>query len=50
VVNLQLTGAGHAAALRITEIAPDVLNARLRTFSEAEVDELSRLLHKLLND
>ncbi|CAB3756351.1 MarR family winged helix-turn-helix transcriptional regulator [Paraburkholderia humisilvae] len=50
VVNLQLTAVGQATALRITELAPDVLNARLRNFSEAEYDELRRLLHKLLND
>jgi DNA-binding MarR family transcriptional regulator len=50
VVNLQLTAAGRATALRITDLAPDVLNARLRHFSETEYDELRRLLHKLLDD
>jgi DNA-binding MarR family transcriptional regulator len=49
VVNLQLTAAGREAALRITEVAPHVLNARLRSFSKAEFDELHRLLNKLIN-
>jgi DNA-binding MarR family transcriptional regulator len=48
VVNLQLTSAGRATALRIAELAPQVLNTRLQAFSEAEFDELSRLLHKLI--
>ncbi|MFC0399897.1 MarR family winged helix-turn-helix transcriptional regulator [Paraburkholderia rhizosphaerae] len=50
VVNLQLTAAGRATAQRVAELAPDVLNARLRSFSGAEYDELCRLLHKLLQD
>jgi DNA-binding MarR family transcriptional regulator len=50
VVNLQLTAVGHAAALRISELAPDVLNERLRGFSEMEYAELRRLLHKLIKD
>jgi len=50
VVNLELTEAGRAVALRITEIAPDVLNTRLACFSPEEFDELRRLLRKFLND
>jgi DNA-binding MarR family transcriptional regulator len=50
VVNLELTEAGRAVALRITEIAPDVLNARLQRFTRDEFDELSRLLRKFLDD
>ena len=49
IVNLQLTAAGREAALRITEVAPHVLNAWLRSFSKAEFDELHRLLNKLIN-
>jgi DNA-binding MarR family transcriptional regulator len=49
VINLELTEAGRATALRITEIAPNVLNARLQAFSDAEFDELRRLLGKFLN-
>lgn len=50
VVNLELTAAGRAVALRIAEIAPDVLNARLHRFTKDEFDELSRLLRKFLDD
>jgi DNA-binding MarR family transcriptional regulator len=50
VVNLELTEAGREVALRITEIAPDVLNARLEHFTPEEFDELRRLLRKFLND
>jgi DNA-binding MarR family transcriptional regulator len=50
VVNLVLTETGQAAATRISEIAPVVLNARLHAFSAAEFDELRRLLNKFLND
>jgi DNA-binding MarR family transcriptional regulator len=50
VVNLVLTEAGCAAAIRIAEIAPGVLNARLHAFSAAEFDDLRRLLAKFLND
>ena len=50
VVNLQLTDVGQVTARRLKELAPDVLNARLRGFTEAEFDELRRLLHKLVNN
>ncbi|MEM5339254.1 MarR family winged helix-turn-helix transcriptional regulator [Paraburkholderia azotifigens] len=50
VVNLGLTEAGREVALKIAEIAPDVLNARLQCFTQEEFDELRRLLSKFLND
>lgn len=50
VVNLSLTKAGTAVADQIPEIAPDVLNARLKNFTKAELSELRRLLRKFLND
>jgi DNA-binding MarR family transcriptional regulator len=50
VVNLSLTGSGRAVATRIPEIAPAVLNERLKKFTKAEVDDLRRLLRKLVNE
>jgi DNA-binding MarR family transcriptional regulator len=50
VVNLELTETGREVALRIAEIAPDVLNERLQCFTKDEFDELRRLLLKFLND
>jgi DNA-binding MarR family transcriptional regulator len=50
VVNLSLTKAGVTVAEQIPEIAPDVLNARLKGFTKAEVNELRRLLRKFVND
>ncbi|ACC73147.1 MarR family transcriptional regulator [Paraburkholderia phymatum] len=50
VVNLALTKAGIAVADQIPEIAPDVLNARLKDFSKAELNELRRLLRKFISD
>ena len=46
VVNLTLTEKGEAVAARIPEIAPQVLNARLKKFTKAEFEELRRLLRK----
>ncbi|MGO4326080.1 MarR family winged helix-turn-helix transcriptional regulator [Cupriavidus sp. 2TAF22] len=46
VVNLELTDKGRAVAARIPEIAPEVLNARLKDFSTAEFEEFLRLLDK----
>ncbi|WP_020206932.1 MULTISPECIES: MarR family winged helix-turn-helix transcriptional regulator [Cupriavidus] len=46
VVNLELTDKGRVVAERIPEIAPEVLNARLKDFSKAEFEELLRLLDK----
>jgi DNA-binding MarR family transcriptional regulator len=50
VVNLTLTAKGQEIASRIPEIAPGVLNARLKNFSKAEFEELRRLLRKFLGD
>jgi DNA-binding MarR family transcriptional regulator len=50
VVNLKLTRKGEAVAAQIPEIAPSVLNARLRKFSRAEFEELRRLLNKFNGD
>jgi DNA-binding MarR family transcriptional regulator len=50
VVNLALTKAGIAVADEIPEIAPDVLNARLKDFTKAELTELRRLLRKFVSD
>ncbi|MGT2504996.1 MarR family winged helix-turn-helix transcriptional regulator [Cupriavidus basilensis] len=46
VVNLELTAKGHGVAEQIPEIAPEVLNARLKDFSKSEFDEFIRLLGK----
>ncbi|RQZ18736.1 MarR family transcriptional regulator [Burkholderia sp. Bp9031] len=50
VVNLTLTEKGEEVAARIPEVAPHVLNARLRNFTKAEFAELSRLLHKFIGE
>ncbi|MFD1560988.1 MarR family winged helix-turn-helix transcriptional regulator [Paraburkholderia silviterrae] len=50
VVNLALTKEGAAVAAQIPEIAPKVLNARLRKFTKAEFTELCRLLRKFSGD
>ena len=50
VVNLALTKAGVAVADQIPDIAPDVLNTRLKDFTKAEVTELRRLLRKFVGD
>ena len=50
VVNLKLTKEGEALAARLPEIAPVVLNRRLRKFTKAEFEELRRLLNKFLAD
>ncbi|MBW9105307.1 MarR family winged helix-turn-helix transcriptional regulator [Paraburkholderia phenoliruptrix] len=50
VVNLTLTAAGQKVAERMREVAPHVLNARLRNFSKAEFAEFDRLLRKFLGD
>lgn len=50
VVNLTLTEKGEALATRIPEIAPQVLNARLKKFTSAEFEELRRLLHKFVGE
>jgi DNA-binding MarR family transcriptional regulator len=50
VVNLSLTGSGRAVAAQIPEIAPAVLNERLKKFTKAELDEFRRLLHKFVGE
>jgi len=50
VVNLTLTSSGRTVAARIPEIAPVVLNERLKKFTKAELDELRRLLHKFVDE
>ncbi|AOR66840.1 MFS transporter [Burkholderia stabilis] len=50
VVNLALTETGQAVAAQIPEIAPKVLNARLRKFTKGEFDELCRLLRKFIGE
>jgi DNA-binding MarR family transcriptional regulator len=50
VVNLTLTRAGIRVADGIPDIVPPVLNARLRSFSRAEFEELKRLLGKFIGE
>ncbi|MEX3941681.1 MarR family winged helix-turn-helix transcriptional regulator [Paraburkholderia sp. EG287A] len=50
VVNLHLTAKGLKTAEQIPEVAPQVLNARLRKFTKAEFAELNRLLRKFADD
>ena len=50
VVNLTLTEKGGEISAQIPEIAPGVLNARLKHFNREEFKELGRLLSKFLED
>ena len=50
VVNLTLTEKGGEISAQIPEIAPGVLNARLKHFNREEFKELGRLLNKFLED
>jgi DNA-binding MarR family transcriptional regulator len=50
VVNLALTKKGKQVAAQLPEIAPGVLNARLKRFTRQEFNELGRLLNKFLED
>ncbi|MGF6756725.1 MarR family winged helix-turn-helix transcriptional regulator [Paraburkholderia sp. GAS42] len=50
VVNLTLTEKGEEVAAKIPEIAPAVLNNRLKDFSKAEFKEMQRLLLKFVAD
>ncbi|KAA1003686.1 MarR family transcriptional regulator [Paraburkholderia panacisoli] len=50
VVNLVLTKKGEEIAAEIPNIAPEVLNARLKKFTKAEFEELRRLLNKFIGD
>ncbi|MNT49567.1 Multiple antibiotic resistance protein MarR [compost metagenome] len=46
VVNLTMTRKGQKVAQRIPDVAPRVLNQRLRNFSKEEFAEFRRLLAK----
>ncbi|MFM0085236.1 MarR family transcriptional regulator [Paraburkholderia sediminicola] len=50
VVNLALTKKGEEIAAEIPNIAPEVLNARLKKFTKAEFEELCRLLNKFIGE
>lgn len=50
VVNLVLTKKGEEIAVEIPNIAPEVLNARLKRFTKAEFEELCRLLSKFIGE
>ena len=50
VVNLALTKKGEEVAAEIPNIAPEVLNARLKKFTKAEFEELCRLLNKFIGE
>jgi DNA-binding MarR family transcriptional regulator len=50
VVNLALTKTGEEIAAEIPNIAPEVLNARLKKFTKAEFNELCRLLNKFIGE
>jgi len=50
VTDLALTSAGVAVAKQIPDIAPPVLNARLKRFSKAEFEEFCRLLRLFLDE
>jgi DNA-binding MarR family transcriptional regulator len=49
VVNLTLTKKGGEVAHQIPDIAPAVLNARLKSFTKEEFKEFGRLLKKFLD-
>lgn len=50
VFHLALTDAGHEIAEKISDIAPKVLNRRLKRFSKTEFAELKRLLTKFMGE
>jgi DNA-binding MarR family transcriptional regulator len=49
IVNLQLTEKGLQLTKEIPKIAPEVLNDRLKDFTQDEFKELQRLLRKFVN-
>jgi len=49
IVHLQLTEKGLLLTREIPKIAPEVLNERLKDFSQEEFTELQRLLQKFVN-
>ncbi|SDG25675.1 MarR family winged helix-turn-helix transcriptional regulator [Paraburkholderia phenazinium] len=50
VVNLTLTKKGLEVADKVPNVAPTVLNARLKHFTKEEFKEFGRLLNKFLGD
>ncbi|WP_266180388.1 MarR family winged helix-turn-helix transcriptional regulator [Dyella humicola] len=50
VINLEMTARGEAVTTQLPQIAPQVLNARVKNFSKDEFDELRRLLGKFIGD
>ncbi|WP_175150092.1 MarR family winged helix-turn-helix transcriptional regulator [Paraburkholderia ultramafica] len=48
IVNLVLTKKGEEVVARIPEIAPAILSAQVKEFTESELNELRRLLGKFL--
>ncbi len=50
VVNLTLTDKGEEVAAQIPEIAPQVLNETLKQFTNAEIEDLRRLLRKFIGE
>jgi DNA-binding MarR family transcriptional regulator len=50
VVHLALTPKGRQIAREIPELAPEVLNVRLKDFTKAEFTEFRRLLNKFNGD
>jgi DNA-binding MarR family transcriptional regulator len=50
VVNLALTKKGEEVAAQVPEVAPNVLNAHLKSFNKAEFEDLRRLLRKFLDE
>lgn len=50
VIHLILSAKGKAVATRVPDIAPEVLNHRLRNFSADEFNEFMRLLRKFSDD
>lgn len=50
VVSVALMEAGQAVAAQIPEIAPKVLNARLRKFTKAAFDEPCRSLRNFIGE
>ncbi|MEW6344389.1 MAG: MarR family transcriptional regulator [Paraburkholderia sp.] len=50
VVNLMLTRKGIEVANQVPDVAPSVLNARLKRFTKEEFKEFGRLLKKFLED
>jgi DNA-binding MarR family transcriptional regulator len=50
VINLLLSAKGEQIAAEISNIAPEVLNARLTKLTKAEFEELCRLLDKFIAD